>query len=873
MFKKLMILVLSFMCSIVFISCANQKRIEPIPDINPNSLVSIHEVDDIVFEEHDYDSVQIDNPDLLCNTYMDVEPSFVVTLQLTSTLLSATALENDVKVEDGFGKNVELDFNYQNDGMALLNTNIVLLDVTPKEEYKSGRAYSLSIENNKSLLFLDRDPSIRKIIFTIKDDNSNIMDLKTNYPTYDLSKVSGFMGYGDYETYLYYDGSINCQKDDILLFTEGDEKLFIQVIKTESVNGDLKIYYKCPDVENIVNDMDLHVNKREVDIENEFELRAIEDIVHDITHSEQTLMYCYAIADKYDFVPQLGGFLDSANVNFSFKPEGTKFTLAIDLSYTATTKGGWRICGSLKFKFIKSFTISADAEVETFLGIPYDISMNCAVASDFNFTFQPSVTKKHKAINIKNMDDTPKDLDFARAKQAVEEFKDRWVELDDLGYKRDLVVGDTIMINIGHLGIHLGYITVDIDVYACFKLTTDVTLGASYTYSCHEVLVEYGSGKGNPDGGTSPSKVSVNTISVYLCGKLSIEAYLKVRVSVYITGLKSLANIMLDGDVGVYLDITGLGSVGYDFNTDELDGELGASIEFGFFVRVTLSVNLLFIVHFNWDLVYKKFPMFKLGVDYAIQDKTDVGIIQLNKLETDIGETGLLTFNVFDGDGLCILTKTFTPNSEVTYYESIFSKDAKYKIFTDIETSDSRVKIQNGKIIVSPDVAELDFEIYVYVKKTPVTDPQKVTVKCHYLSSEAKFVSFDGQNQVAYLPGTKIEFPTEVDDRPGYLFKGWLYDGNIYNDRSLVAVEDDNINFEAFYILDETYTVRFYDGFNNLIYTTTVKNYDDVIAPDETIRDKNMAGYTFIGYDKSLHEIKGDLDIHAIYVRNEGSDN
>ena len=133
--------------------------------------------------------------------------------------------------------------------------------------------------------------------------------------------------------------------------------------------------------------------------------------------------------------------------------------------------------------------------------------------------------------------------------------------------------------------------------------------------------------------------------------------------------------------------------------------------------------------------------------------------------------------------------------------------------------------------------------------------------------------SFDGQNQVAYLPGTKIEFPTEVDDRPGYLFKGWLYDGNIYNDRSLVAVEDDNINFEAFYILDETYTVRFYDGFNNLIYTTTVKNHDDVIAPDEIIRDKNMAGYTFIGYDKTLHEIKGDLEIHAIYVRNEGSDN
>lgn len=872
MFKKLMILVLSFMFSIGIVSCANQKRIEPIPDFNPNSLVSIHEVDDIVFENHDYETVPVENPDLICNTYMDVDPDYTVTLQLTSALLSATVLERDVIVEDVCGNNIEMEFNYQNDGMALLNTNIVLLDVSPKDDYVPGRAYSLSIENNNSLMFLDRDPSVRKIIFTVKADDSAVMDLNTNYPTYDLSKVSNFMGFGEHDTYMYYDGYIDCKENDILLFTEGDEKLFIQVVKVESDNGELKIHYKCPEVKNIINDLDLHMNQKEVDMSNDFVLNDIEDIVYNITHSEQTLMYCYAIAEKYDFVPQLGGFLESANVNFSFKPEGTKFTLAIDLSYTTTTKSGWRICGSFKFKWIKSFIISADAKVETFLGIPYDVSMNAAVASDFNFTFQPSITKKHKAINIQNVDDSPKDLDFSRAKQAVQELKDRWYDLDKYGYKKDLIVGDTIMINIGHLGIYLGYITVDIDAYACFKMTTDVTLGASYTYSCHEVLVEYGSGSGDPDGGDSPSKVSVNTISAYLCGKLSIEAYLKVRVSVYITGLKFLANLTLDGDVGVYFDITGLGTIGYDFNTGSLDGELGASIEFGFFVRITINVNLLWVVHLNWDLLYKKFPLFKLGCNYQIQDKTDVGVIKLNKLETDIGETGLLTFNIFDGDGLCILTKTFGYNEEVTYYESILSKDAKYKIFTDIQTSDSRVKVENGYIKVDESVAELDFDIYLYVKKTPFLDPQKITVKCHYISSEAKFVSFDGKNQIAYLPGNKIAFPVEVEDRPGYLFKGWLYEGKIYNDRDEILVEDDNVNFESFYILDETYTVKFYDGFNNLVYTTTVKNYDDVIAPSELIRDQYMAGYTFVGYDKSLNEIKGDLDIHALYVKNEGSD-
>ena len=871
MIKKFLAGLLSVALGFTIAACAKQKRITPIPDYNPNALVTIHEVDDIVFEEHEYSPVEIDNPDLMCNTFMDVDPDYKVTLQLTSSLLNATALENDVIVEDVLGNNVELDFNYQNN--ALSNANTVLLDVTPKELYQAGRAYSFSIENNKSLLFLGKDPSVRKIIFTIKDDDSSIMDLNTNYPTYDLNKVSNFSGFGEHDTFLYYDGQIDCKKDDILLFTEGEEKLFVQVVKVESDNGELKIHYKCPEVKDFVNDLDLHINQHEVDVAKDFTLNNIEDIVHDVTHSEQTLMYCYAIADKYDFVPQLGGFLESANVNFSFKPEGTKFTLSLDLSYTTTTRTGWRICASFKFRWVKSFIISADAKVETFLGIPYDISMNAAVASDFIFTFQPTITKKHKAINIKNVEDTPKDLDLNRAKEAVEEFKDRWVDLDKTGYKKDLVVGDTIMINLGHLGIHLGYLTIDIDVYACFKMTTDITLGASYTYSCHEVLIEYGSGSGDPDGGDSPSDISVNTISAYICGKISIEAYLKVRVTIYITGLKHLANLMLDGDIGVYFEISGLGTLGYDFNTMSLDGELGASIEFGFLIRVSLSVNLLWVVHLNWDLLTFKFPIFKLGFNYAIQDKTDVGVINLNKLETDIGETGLLTFNIFDADGLCIITKTFGYKDEVTYYESILSKDAKYRIFTDIEAKSDKVKIENGYIKVDPNVAELDFDIDIYVKKNPVTNPVKYTVRCHYVSSEAKYISFDGQNQVAYLPGNKIEFPKEVEERPGYLFKGWIYNGKLYNDRSDIVVLDDNINFEALYVLDEIYTVKFYDGFNNLIYTTTVKNYDDVVAPEDAIRDKNMEGYTFVGYDKSLKEIKGDLEIHAIYVKNEGSDN
>ena len=868
MIKKLVSAFLFLVLGITIASCANQKRIKPIPDINPNSLVDIHEVDDIVFEDHDYKQVPISNPDIFCNTYMDVDPDFVVTLQLTSTLLNNTVLSNDIEVKDSAGNYVELDFEYKYSN----SLNDTLLEVTPKENYVSGHAYTFSIEKNESLLFFERDFSVRKIIFTVKDEDSNVLDLNTNYATYDLNKVSNFMGFSENDTYLYYDGAIDCKADDIIIFSDGEEKLFIKVVKIESENGQLKIHYRCPDVKDMVNEMDLHINQKEADIEKDFTLNNIEDIVHELTNSEQTLMYCYAIADKYDFVPQLGGFLDSANVNFSFKPEGKKFTLAIDLSYTHVTSGGWRICGSLKFKFVKSFTISADAEIETFLGIPYDISMNCAVASDFEFTFQPSVTKKHPKVNIINTEDTPKDLDLSRAKKAVEEFKDRWVDLDKYGYKKDLVVGDTIMINVGHLGIHLGYITVDIDVYACFKLTTDVTLGASYTYNCHEVLVEYASGGGNPDGADSPSSVSVNTISAYICGKLSIEAYLKVRVSLYITGLKHLANIQLDGDLGVYLDITGLGTIGYDFNTGSLDGELGVTIDFGFLVRVSLNVNLLWVVHLNWDLLSFKFPIFKLGLSYQIQDKTDVGVINLNKLETDIGETGLLTFNVFDGDGLCIITKTFGVNEEAVYYESILSKNASYKIFPKIETSDPRVKIQNGKIVIDEKVAELDFDIYVYVKKTPFTDPMKYTVKCHYVSSQAKFVTFDGQNQTAYLPGDKVTFPAEVQVRSGYLFKGWLYDGELYTTRTEFEVQDQNVNFEAFYILDETYTVKFYDGFDNLVYTTTVKNYDDVIAPDSAIRDKNMTGYSFVCYDKSLKEVKGDLEVHAIYTKNEGSD-
>jgi len=866
--KKILIVFFSFFVLFTIASCGKDKSNKSEKKKTGNLSVNI--VDKIDFDdtEEQMQDIPIDNPNMFQCTYMDVDPDFIFTLESRGVLLSDLQLGNSVIATNPKGDEVELTFNYRNDSEK------TLYDVRAKDGYEPGKAYTVSIPNNDTLVFEGKSSEIRKILFTVKEESKDNVKLKINYTNYDDSKIISFDGYKDpiEDTYLVYDDEIECNIGDIITFSDpnGDEfkdRIYIEVLDISINKGQTKIKYKCPDYTEIFDELDVHVDNEEIDVENSFVLNDIENILMQIKYSDTALMYCYAVADEYDFLPQIGDFIDSVSFDFSFKPTGNSFTLGAQASYTHTDSKGWRTVLQLKFEWEKSFVASGDAEIETFLGIPYDVSLNCSVATDQRYTAQFCITRKNKKFKDYNVEDTPKTLDMDKAREAVEDLQDRIVDADALGYKRDIVVGDTIMINIGYLGFHFGWFSIDIDVFVCLKFQTDITIGLKYTYSTHEVLVNYSTSSGNGDGGVSPANLSAKGLNFYICGDLSIEVFLKIRFSAYITGLKYIANIGCDVDAGLYFELSGLATGGWNFTTGEYDGNFGATIEAGIFFRVTLNVNLFWVIHFNWELYVVRFPMFKLGYKFDIRNRATNDPVELSQCETSIDNTNLLVFDALSGKSLAIVVKQYKYNEEITYFETASGKkNESYQLFKSITTDSNDVRIENGNIIVKEGIAETSGNIIVEAKISPFRT-RKYTVPFYFKSKDAKNVTFNGQDSKSYLPGQKIEFPTSVESHTGEIFRGWALNGVQIDYKNGYVMGDENINFEAIYIEYKTYTVNFYDGLNNLVYTTHVNTLESVTEPDEATRDRFMEGYTFVCYDIEFDEVTSDLEIHAIYER------
>lgn len=91
--------------------------------------------------------------------------------------------------------------------------------------------------------------------------------------------------------------------------------------------------------------------------------------------------------------------------------------------------------------------------------------------------------------------------------------------------------------------------------------------------------------------------------------------------------------------------------------------------------------------------------------------------------------------------------------------------------------------------------------------------------------------------------------------REGYTFTGW--------DTDFSSVTED-LTVTALYEINR-YRVRFYDWDGTLLKTDSVDWQSAAVAPANPTR----AGYTFIGWDKSLEVITSDLDVTALYEKEQ----
>lgn len=849
-------------------------------------------IPDIDIQEESFEPTEIgskDNPaqeidvskigdDMLC-TYTDVEPTFTLKAVSIGAYFTATSLtsENIVKIENQRGASVTPKIVSGNDSMSFL--------ISAEEGYTAGEGYSVSLLDSAPILFDGKDESIRKITFTVKREDSNVSSIKEDIKHNSSALIVSIDDADTGNMSMVLNSKIEAEKDDIICFDYSDENddAYIKFISQESIgNGQYKVRYTDPSPEEIFNELDIHQGEQEINMEDNFHLNDEETIKKSILNSEFVEEYAAAVAYTYGFGSGWADFWKSATFKISFNTTGTELNLKIVITFTHTFEDTkWSLLANLTFEYQRTLTVSADAKLKTVAGfLPY-VTMNCAAVADDRVTvnleviFVKSIWDKDKWIE-KN----PKDLDWDDAKSAVAVLEenigdDEEAQSEAIG---NSVIGPNLSISLGYIPIKLGPtpLTLDIEMFLCMNISATIGLAAGYTWHQRQVFIEYSnSDKKESKGSSSPEITRASSVDAMFFGKFYFEISLKLSLSLYITGLKKIFRLSIDFNGGLYLSITGFGELSYNFTTKTFSMDLGANITVGLFIRITLSVVLLNLHSFDYNLYDKKWPLISIGDTERIKSLASNKTLELSKKSTSIDSTDALTFEIFDGSSFKSKLKTYKYNAQSDIVSGLLiSYPIKEAVFSSINVEGDYMTFENGVLKVK-DTAPREFNTQIKVKVKSLLasgDDKEYTIPVHFLLEGSHYVTFDGDTskRTAYAKNDAIKFPVPAD-KEGYYFYGFsLDDGKTIIDMSKsFLMPDHDINITSIYAEEIYYTVTYYDGLGNKVGEEKVLNRQAAKGLDAETRDKYMDGYIFLNWDIDLSSVTRDVSAYGVYIKAE----
>lgn len=877
LFKNVLLLILPLTLAIS--SCSGVQS-KPSGNELGNSSSNI-DIDYKDFEEMDFDGqelkeVKVDNPNLYNNTFRDVAPDFSFELKGISRIITETSFNGTygglVTVTDSAANVVNFSGNLNSS-----NNRILIQSASP---YESGKVYTATL-NDDTLQFhvgSTLHESIREIYFSVKEEDKNVLSLKEGIRTLPLDNVlSNSKDPLEPHKSLLYKGSIEVAQDEVIKFVSDDQAriddtLYIKVSSFKAEDGNTRIYYDSPEVDEVLNDLDVHVDDKPLECnENNFHLADKEQIYNDLLYSEPVLDYVALTALKYNFADNnsVVDFFKSCNIAINFKFIDGGISLQAIILFKHKFESDWLLTLNITLEWQETYRISADAEVRTVLGVPVGVDMSMSSSKTDKLSVKGSVIFSHSTFNPGPDWYDPESLDLSDAKEAVQQLKDNWASGGMFSSKRERTESGVTLFNIGWVDFYFGYATVSVEFYLYLTSAVSITLGFGYTYENTTTMVNFSTSEGNKGGSASPSNVSSHVIDVDLVGKYYLEFGLKVRFSVYITGLRWIIALQVDLEAGLYFNFTGFGGFVANLVTGDINLDIGFLVEIGFVLRVTLSVILFKRGYGNWQIWSLQKPLISFGNVNRIEDRVDE-TVNLTKPVTKIDNTNLMKFTVFDGSAMLSTVKTFKFKEELTIADSVFwDEPISRKFVTNIVSKNPEyITIQDDSFVVSEGAPKLfDATIELTVDDLFAAFETTYTVKIHYQQEGTKVVTFDGANSMAYEKGEVIDFPVVKKD--GQIFKGWQLNGQDVDLSKPYIMGDEDLNFTSRFIPDVSFLVSFYDGHNNLVSSGYVQNEEAAVEPEASIRDAKMEGYVFIGWDTDISCIKQDTIVHGIYVKVE----
>lgn len=509
------------------------------------------------------------------------------------------------------------------------------------------------------------------------------------------------------------------------------------------------------------------------------------------------------------------------------------------------------------------------------------MTVNCAAVADDRVTVNLEVLFLRTFWDEEKwIEKDPKDLDWDDAKSAVAVLEenlgdDEEEQSEAMG---NSIVGPSLSVSLGYIPISLSPtpLTLDIEVFLCMSLSATIGLAAGYTWHQRQVFIEYSnSDKKESKGSSSPEITQASSVDALFYGKFYFEISLKLSLSLYITGLKKIFRLSIDFNGGLYLSVTGFGELSYNFTTKTFSMDLGANITLGLFIRITLSVVLMNLHSFDYNLYDKKWPLISIGDTDRIKSLASNKTLELSKKSTEIDSTNALTFEIFDGNAFKSKLKDYKYNAQSEIVSGLLiSHPIKADVFSSISVEGDYMIFEKGVLKVK-DTAPREFNTQIKVKVKSLLasgGDKEYTIPVHFLLEGSHFVTFDGDtsNKTAYAKNDAIKFPVPAD-KEGYYFYGFSTDdGKTIIDMSKdFLMPDHDINITTIYAEAIYYTVTYYDGFGNKIGEEKVLNRQAAKGLDAEIRDKNMEGYIFLNWDIDLSSVTSDVSAYGVYIKAE----
>ena len=677
-------------------------------------------------------------------------------------------------------------------------------------------------------------------------------------------------------------------------------------VSCTKVDNGYKVVYKNADLNEIYKGkdgkthLDIYQNEKEVETFTDVKLKFKEEEFRDYLVNDpqfNRLAQALIIATGNEQNTTKYDVLTNLSVNADFAWNAPKFVAQVKISGYIPLNDDQTAVLYIEVMYQYTSTISAggSVEVETFLGVPYWIEAKSEATEQithkagFKIAYMRHFQPDEK--DTSNMKKMIKDA-YNKLENDPAYFMPR--DTDDYstsGNERFFPLAD---INFPFGGAFSLFISLDI------HLVLDLRVMFEYTYvNEHTQRILSFSTSDGVKNTANTDVVSCDCHTIDILGEFGVQLGLLIRAGLCITGLSKIFSMGFSVEGGLYLDLKGMVGVSWGSETGaRFVG--GASLDLGIYGKVSAFINFLFF-HPTYDFAKGKLSFFGFRTPYSIIGLYAPDEITMTDKVYDLTNSTLLTAQTFDSGSMSVDILSFTLDQEV----EVLHLDKKVKVNPLTVTSDSEyleVKKDSNTLMITQ-YAPPSFDAHLTIEVSgdltyffDQGDKLKKEVTVHYRSQYAHKVSIKGlsdtfeidKDRTFTLPdlqtdttkGEKYSAKLKYDDHFNvvpdgkfvyddtyYDFVGFTDGEKTYNPGTVITVKDKDIIITPILKVIVYHTATFYNGKDEVISVSRVREFTDAVAPSMEEIMNNMDGYVFYGWDRTFKCLSEDIKVYGIYYK------